>query len=376
MNKKSVVLYKILVIGVLFLGVVVAPCICGYNNKSNVQFEKEAPAGFPLNDGLLAYWKFDECSGDTVGDSSGHNYNGKIYGATWIGEYPDCALDFDGVDDYVDFDNYSENLGVNKTEYYIISLPQFKSTSSGGMIYSMSHTDLARAYFNFKLNANGTFSVHIGDETCLLELYTMCSYNDGIWHSAEVKYYGNTTYPTLEIYVDDELDGSVTKWLPPFFNYDYKTAKMGRKSNEEIDYFDGLIDEVKIYKWPTNPPTKPTIEGPNKGNVNTKYNFEFTSTDPQGQDLSYYIEWGDGDKTGWSAPRPSGDPFPANHTWTTEDTFLIKAWAKNINGVESEEATYSVTIPRYRTVNINHLFLRFLEQHSNLFPILRYLIRP
>jgi hypothetical protein len=52
--------------------------------------------------GLVGYWKFDEGSGTTATDSSGHNNTGTlINGPTWTTGKVGNALSFDGVDDYV-----------------------------------------------------------------------------------------------------------------------------------------------------------------------------------------------------------------------------------------------------------------------------------
>ena len=76
-----------------------------------------------MNDnGLLAYWSFDEGSGNKAYDYSGHNYDGTIYGASWTSGQSSYALDFDGLDDYITMDLYSEHLGFNKTDDYKISL--------------------------------------------------------------------------------------------------------------------------------------------------------------------------------------------------------------------------------------------------------------
>jgi parallel beta-helix repeat protein len=54
--------------------------------------------------GLIAHWKFDEGTGSVAYDSAGTN-DGTIYGAAWARGIIDGALDFDGVDDYVDCGN-------------------------------------------------------------------------------------------------------------------------------------------------------------------------------------------------------------------------------------------------------------------------------
>jgi hypothetical protein len=51
--------------------------------------------------GLVAYWSFDEGSGNIAYDASGNGNHGTIYGAKWTQGKIGGALSFDGVDDYV-----------------------------------------------------------------------------------------------------------------------------------------------------------------------------------------------------------------------------------------------------------------------------------
>lgn len=50
----------------------------------------------------VGYWKFDEGSGSIAHDSSGNGQDGTVYGAGWTEGISDKALQFDGVDDYVE----------------------------------------------------------------------------------------------------------------------------------------------------------------------------------------------------------------------------------------------------------------------------------
>ncbi len=55
--------------------------------------------------GFVGWWKLDEVDGTKVVDSSGNGHDGMIYGgATWQpeGGHAGGALEFDGVDDYVE----------------------------------------------------------------------------------------------------------------------------------------------------------------------------------------------------------------------------------------------------------------------------------
>jgi hypothetical protein len=59
-----------------------------------------------LSDGLLGYWPLDEGTGTTTADKSDVKSNGTIHGgAAWAEGFFGEALEFDGVDDYVDVDN-------------------------------------------------------------------------------------------------------------------------------------------------------------------------------------------------------------------------------------------------------------------------------
>ena len=70
---------------------------------------------------------------------------------------------------------------------------------------------------------------------------------------------------------------------------------------------------------------------------------------------------------------PSGETKTKSHTWN-KGTWTIRAKARDTCGAESGWSTHTFEAPKNKAFNINPLFLRFLEQHPNLFPVLRYLL--
>ena len=243
---------KSLVLGIfiLLIGIGIIPGISGYAGKTSIQSTIEVPTSFPLNnDYVNGYWKFDECSGSTAYDSSGHNYDGTIIGATWTGGCSGCGLDFDGVNDYVNLDSHSVELGFNKTDDLIFSFC-FKSTSTdSGMIYCTAgyqHIPEAR----IELLSNGTLLVKIWTQVCGINVSSENSFNDGSWHNVEVYFNGITANPTVDLFVDGDPEGSLTTWLCDIENDDFSRAKIGRRGYENEGYFDGKIDELKIIKYP------------------------------------------------------------------------------------------------------------------------------
>jgi outer membrane protein assembly factor BamB len=77
------------------------------------------------------------------------------------------------------------------------------------------------------------------------------------------------------------------------------------------------------------PPSIPIIFGTDEGLVLTSYDFEFLSFDPDGDQIQYEINWGDG-STELTSFSNSGIPSIARHFWLTENTYCVKARAIDI----------------------------------------------
>jgi len=123
----------------------------------------------------------------------------------------------------------------------------------------------------------------------------------------------------------------------------------------------------------TTPPSAPVIDGPTSGRPEIEHCWEFHSTDPDDDNVSYYIDWGDGNVIDWDGPYPSCTPILKCHTYEDTKNYTISAKARDENGVESTEATFSINIPRNQPT-YNSIFLWFLERFSLLSRLL-YLIK-
>ncbi|UCF12917.1 MAG: right-handed parallel beta-helix repeat-containing protein [Thermoplasmatales archaeon] len=120
-------------------------------------------------------------------------------------------------------------------------------------------------------------------------------------------------------------------------------------------------------------PHNPTITGPTSGKPGYPYDYTFDATDPNGDDVFYYIEWSDGNIEDWIGPYPSGEEITLNHTWNEKGTYIIRAKAKDISGAESEWGTLEVSLP-VKQLLINQLFTRFIEKFVERFPLLQQII--
>jgi outer membrane protein assembly factor BamB len=124
----------------------------------------------------------------------------------------------------------------------------------------------------------------------------------------------------------------------------------------------------------SQPPSTPTIDGPSSGKIGHTYSYTVISTDPDRDNISYYVDWGDGSNTGWLGPYNSGVEQTVSHTWGIKGTYTIQVKAKDTHGVESGWGTLQVTMPMNSNM-IGSPFLRLLElffdRHSYVFPVLR-----
>jgi hypothetical protein len=118
-----------------------------------------------------------------------------------------------------------------------------------------------------------------------------------------------------------------------------------------------------------NPPEAPSISGETHGNAGTEYTYTFSSVDPDGDDVYYYISWGDGYTEVWDGPHASGANVDIGHTYTREGSFNLEAKAKDIHGEESSWASLSVTMPRAKSIS-NTFLINILKQISQGFPII------
>ncbi len=144
------------------------------------------------------------------------------------------------------------------------------------------------------------------------------------------------------------------------------TAKSKDIYNLESDWSEPF--NVKI----SNTPSAPTIEGPIKGSPFISYQFTFSSIDPDGDDVSYYIDWGNGKTTDWTTYQPSNSSnYSENHSWLGFSKYIIKAKAKDSNGLESPWSELSFSTPRNKALFNKPLVLLWLVKQ---FPILKHLM--
>lgn len=144
---------------------------------------------------------------------------------------------------------------------------------------------------------------------------------------------------------------------------DYKTV-------EEWSFLGDPTTAIAEDSTPPDTPAAPV--GKTNGGINTEYTYTAQTTDPDGDELYYLFDWGDGTFSGWVGPKNSGQIVSASHKWTTEGNYEIKVKAKDEHGVQSEwSPTIPITMPRSRSVNSLPMIQKILE----IFPILQLILQ-
>jgi photosystem II stability/assembly factor-like uncharacterized protein len=135
----------------------------------------------------------------------------------------------------------------------------------------------------------------------------------------------------------------------------------------------------RVYTFTTttaqnDPPQPPIISGPQNGKAGSPQTYNFMSTDPNNDNVSYCIDWGDSSTITWRPYQAQGEPgYAETHTWS-KGTYTIKAKAKDTLGQESAWTTFSITMPFSYNIPFQPFWQRLFERFPNVFPILRHLM--
>ena len=186
-------------------------------------------SGPPPPTSLVGAWGFNEGSGATVADSSGHNLNGAITGATWTpGKYGE-ALNFDG-NDLVTLND------IDLTGPFTVMVwMQTRSEHTGGCASLV----MKALDYGFEI-CQGRLYAGIGSGSTWTAYVSKALTDDdlNVWKHAALTYDGTT----LRLYVDGTLADSAAGVHGTSNN----ALLFGRWSSN-TEFWNGLIDEVRIY---------------------------------------------------------------------------------------------------------------------------------
>ena len=374
--------------GFIFIGNVTGKCKC-------------TPPPYPM----VSWWPADGNDKDIAGPNDGV---WEVNGQPWPSSYQDGMVDqafrFSGLGGAYVIADDDPTLNFHEGDFSVdawIKTPNNPDWSQ----YTQSivdkrdmNTPNERGYWLYLDNGYiGALCFRIAtDKSGAPNVWTFCSnkiITDGNWHHVAVTI-DRISSSTAQVIL--YVDGSAESYLADISG-DVTNAGDLRIGKEQLDgcghvTFQGSIDEVEIFNrcltsteiekiycagsgGKCKPvPIDPIINGIYDGKVGEEYTYTLVSTDPNGKDISYYVDWGDETFEDWFGPYASGETATAKHTWSEQGTYTIKAKAKNTDGAESEWTELEVSMPKSKSINTMPLFLQFLENFPIIYQLLQRLL--
>jgi len=189
---------------------------------------------------LVAHWKLDEYYGDTAYDSAGENHGTLHGGPFWLPTSGQVggALQLDGVDDYVDCGN-NGSLNI-KDEITIALWVKTNDTGNGDHNPYVTKGDHS---FALKHNYTNYIDFFIYDSDWHTVWSQVESSFNGVWHHLAGTYNGND----LKLYIDGRLKATTS--YAGSINISAYNVNIGRNSEKTDRFYNGLIDDVRIYNY-------------------------------------------------------------------------------------------------------------------------------
>jgi len=143
------------------------------------------------------------------------------------------------------------------------------------------------------------------------------------------------------------------------------------KVKETLNWEDGeIVSEFNLNLLETNydacnvAPNKPDkAYGIVDGEVDKTYSYSTQTTDPDGDLVSYFFDWGDNTNSGWTNYAPSGNSITLSHIWYSKGIYNVIVKAKDENEIESDwSEPLSVSIKGDPKVFVNMYKIEKLDE--------------
>jgi len=179
-------------------------------------------------------------------------------------------------------------------------------------------------------------------------------------------------------YYVDWGDGGFEDWIGPFASGEEVTIvhnwsdpgeyEIKAKARDVLDFESSWSEPLNVTI--SRPPDAPDIYGPKSVKVNVYHEFTFHTIDPDGDDVKYFIDWGN-NETQETVFYFSGKNISINNSWAEKGNYTIKAKAVDVYNAESAYSTFEIIVPKNREFYLRFnllscLFERFLDAFQML----------
>jgi|GEM_PF-5680177 len=252
-------------------------CSKSGNNENNCRIETKR--GETKEEGLIAYWNFDEGQGSFVNNFLNSEFRGTIYGAKWIEGISGKALEFDGQNDYVQFNSpvlYGSSL--YNSSYSVCAWVKPKSIIEGLNRYIIANGGESSLYSGFYMNIewsenrNGQYVFGISTKegvngkvgSSFSAFYSAYDWTFlcGTWNGSE-----NSGASMVRLYLNGNLVKEGGSFISPSKKGSFQNLRIGCPVGTTNYSFYGAIDEVKIYNKVLTDEEIRNLYSVNSGNI-------------------------------------------------------------------------------------------------------------
>ena len=203
--------------------------------------------------GPIAYYPFN----GNANDESGNGLNGTIVGATLTADRfdsPNTAFDFDGVDDYIDLGNDDFLKGKNAATISLF-------INADDLTNDQTILHLKEGFIRIDVTNQLMTDLFIDEVFNGL----IANIVENSWNHVALRYDGSK----LQLYVDLELESEVAISGLVGTGLSFPNSIGAEQSAELIDFFNGQIDDIRIYDRALSDQEISSLGRENSWNINS-----------------------------------------------------------------------------------------------------------
>jgi len=205
----------------------------------NVGAVKYAP---PNNQGLVGYWSFNEGTSTVALDYSGNKNKGTLVnGPAWVNGKRGKALNFDGVNDFVDANpSNGNNLDISGP----LTVTAWVKTNSLGTFQTIisKHTGGSNANYLIWIENQNRFQTYASPGGISTNVMGTTVAKKNTWYHVAELWDG----AFLRLFVNGVQEGTPASGSGNV-GVTIKDVAIGSESYGGSNFFNGLIDEVRVY---------------------------------------------------------------------------------------------------------------------------------